>query len=90
MAMTSTIDRRNFQAGDRVYCVAYDEEWLLALDEERGRVVPAGWPMARVDWQHVTLVEASTEEGRLTMLREVAECSCPYRAPIARRQLESR
>ena len=36
---------RSFRAGDHVKHAPTGEEWELACDEERGEVMPSGWPM---------------------------------------------
>lgn len=61
-----------FRANEAVHVKSVDEDWLLAADERDGKVVCAGWPESVVDASECTLARATTEEGRLEMLKNVA------------------
>lgn len=80
-----------FRAGDVIKHVPTDEEWLLACDEEGGRVVCCGWPETMAEATDCTLVEAATDEERTEMLKVVASsCADQIRGRRAKRQLDSK
>ena len=62
-----------FRAGDTVKHEPTGEEWVLANDEEQGRVSACGYPPSLTEAQHCKLVEAATDEDRLSMLEQWAE-----------------
>jgi len=78
-----------FRAGDRVKHRPTGEVWILATDEDDGRVMPAGWPECQAMASDCELVEAATDEKRIRMLIRVADSVDPYsrRAATAGRQL---
>lgn len=86
---------RSFRAGDYVKHGPTGEEWELACDEERGDVMPSGWPMGIAKAEHCTLIEPATDEKRLAVLNEWAaegkgyEHEWDWRTITARRQISS-
>lgn len=78
-----------FRAGDHVRVASINESWLLACDEEHGRVTCAGWPEGSVEAEKCTLERAATDEERIKMLENVArQCRGEWRGRSARAQLE--
>jgi hypothetical protein len=75
-----------FRAGDTVKHGPTGETWLLACDQEREDVLPAGWPETLAKASDCTLVEAATDEQRLGTLQSTQGCE-GYRGSVARRQL---
>jgi hypothetical protein len=61
-----------FRAGDVVHHVPSGEDWQLACDEADGRVQPMGWPECAALASDCRMVEAATNERRLSTLRFVA------------------
>ncbi len=84
--MSETPMTRNFQAGDSVLHRPSGETWLLACDQERSYVYPAGWPECRASAADCVLVEAASEAERLATLGAVSH-SIGIRASLARQQL---
>ncbi len=86
---------RSFRAGDHVKHAPTGEEWELACDEERGEVMPSGWPMGIAKAEHCTLIEAATDEKRMEVLTAWAkegrgyEAERDWRTLAARRQISS-
>lgn len=82
---------RPFVAGDVVRHGPTGEEWILACDEERGEVMPCGWPMCIAKSQDCALVKAATEDERSAMLKtwvekNDSESGRDWRTLTARRQ----
>ena len=61
-----------FRAGDVVHHVPSGEDWQLACDEVDGRVQPMGWPECMARASDCRMVEAASDERRLSVLRLVA------------------
>lgn len=79
---------RTYRAGDVVRHLALDQEWLLACDEEHGRVAACGWPESWNRVEEVELVEGASDGVRLERLRETAAMQGnDSRAAAAQRQL---
>jgi hypothetical protein len=79
-----------FRAGDTVLHHPSEEEWILACDEENGRVSPCGWPETLAEAKDCELIAAATEPERLAMLRTWEQLpGSDYRIRAARRQLPS-
>lgn len=79
---------RTYRAGDVVRHLALDQEWLLACDEDHGRIAACGWPESWNRVEEVELVHAASDEERLERLRETAALhGGDSRAAAARRQL---
>lgn len=79
---------RTYRAGDVVRHLALGQEWLLACDEEHGRIAACGWPESWNRVEEVELVEEATDLVRLDRLRETAAMTGnDSRAEAARRQL---
>lgn len=79
---------RTYRAGDVVRHLARGQEWLLACDEEHGRVSACGWPSSWNRVEEVELVHAASDEERLERLRETAAMKGnDSRAAAAQRQL---
>lgn len=77
-----------FRAADRVHHTPCGEDWVLAVDEEGGRVMPAGWPESIAEAKDCTLLKAATDAERVGMLTDAAALSRgDTRALWARRQL---
>lgn len=68
------------RAGDTVRHTPSGEEWVLACDEEDGRVCPAGWPEATAAAYDCVLLKAASDIERMEMLRRVAFTSNNYGA----------
>jgi hypothetical protein len=87
---TRLAERTTLRAGDIVRTKTEPtEDWVLATDEEHGRVYPAGWPCTLADADELELIEAATDEKRLGMLRQVAAMTEPDpRRALAMQQLE--
>ena len=85
----------SFRAADIVHHVPSEEDWVLAIDEENGRVQPCGWPNTTADAKDCTLTTAATDEHRLVMLQKWAAMGKGYenerdsRTRTARRQVSS-
>ena len=85
----------SFRAADIVHHVPSGEDWVLAIDEENGRVQPCGWPNTMADSKDCTLTTAATDDHRLAMLEEWAaegkghERERDSRTRTARRQISS-
>ena len=82
---------RPLVAGDVVRHGPTGEEWILACDEDRGEVMPCGWPMCIAKAKDCALVKAATEDERAAMLKTWAEkqdseSSRDWRTLTARRQ----
>jgi hypothetical protein len=87
--LTAIPPRPLFRAGDTVRHAPSEEEWILACDEEGGRVSPCGWPETLAEAKDCELIAAATEEERLAMLKTWAHLSeRDYRTRAARRQLD--
>lgn len=90
----ATVAATKFRAGDEVHHAPSGEDWLLAGDEENGKVQPCGWPESIAEAKDCSLIEAATDEERLAMLNEWAKKGKGYeherdsRTRTARRQLE--
>ena len=84
---------RSFRAADSVRHEPSGEEWLLATDEENGRVQPWGWPESMAEAKDCQLIEPATDQERLDMLKTWAAEGKGYeherdsRTRAARRQL---
>jgi hypothetical protein len=96
MTMTSVSEQapRPFRAGDTVLHAPSGETWLLACDEDGGRVVACGWPESLVPASECSLVEAATDADRLELLKRVAASrgdhgAGSFRSRLAQRQLEA-
>ena len=61
-----------FRAGDLVHHGPCDEDWELACDEQDGEIICCGWPETMARASDCTLIEAATDECRLSVLAEVA------------------
>jgi len=82
---------RPLRAADVVKHGPTGEEWVLACDEERGEVMPCGWPMSIAKANDCTLVESATEYERESMLKTWSQKTDPesnrdWRTLTARRQ----
>lgn len=75
-----------FKAGDTVKHGPTGETWVLACDQDRREVLPAGWPETVAKAEDCVLVESASDTERLAMLRRVAG-SGSYRGSVARLQL---
>jgi hypothetical protein len=84
-----------FRAGDAVHHIPSGEDWLLATDEENGRVQACGWPESMADAKDCQLIAPATFRERLDMLKTWAAEGKGYeherdsRTRAARRQLSS-
>lgn len=79
-----------FRAADLIHHAPSGEVWVLAVDEESGRVMPAGWPESIAEAKDCTLIKAATDAERISMLWEIAKIpDSDMRASWARRQLEA-
>lgn len=82
-----------FRAGDTVWHAGSGETWVLAGDEENGRVSPCGWPESVSPAADCKRITVATDEERLKMLREWAaygkgaDHERDSRTSTARRQL---
>jgi hypothetical protein len=77
-----------FRAGDIVDHKPSDERWILATDEEYGQVLPLGWPESIAKAADCTLVKASSDEERISMLIQSAKLpSSDVRGRTAKRQI---
>ncbi len=66
-------ERAAFRAGDTVKHGPSGETWTLAIDERNGHVYWCGWPPdGSGKASDCTLVEATTDEARVEILRQVA------------------
>jgi len=68
------------------------EKWILACDQDRGEVMPCGWPMSIAFAKDCELVKSATEDERAAMLKTWAEkrdskSSRDWRTLTARRQV---
>jgi hypothetical protein len=75
-----------FRAGDVVKHGPTGETWWLAVDEERGEVMPAGWPETIARASDCTIERAASDEQHISALREVS-AGQGLRGSIARDQL---
>lgn len=86
---------RSFRAGDAVHHAPSGEDWLLATDEENGKVQACGWPESMAEAKDCQLLEPASDSKRLDMLKTWAAESKGYeherdsRTRAARRQLSS-
>jgi hypothetical protein len=80
--------RSSFRAGDVVKHRPSGEEWVLSCDEERGEVLPAGWPESVGKADDCDLVTQASDTTRMDTWRHVS-CIDGYRGAIARKQLEA-
>jgi hypothetical protein len=79
-----------FRAGDTVRHRSSEEEWILACDEEQGRISPCGWPETLAEAKYCELIAAATEPERIAMLKTWHQQSeSDHRTRAARRQLPS-
>jgi hypothetical protein len=84
-----------FRAGDTVQHGPSGEAWILAVDEENGRVQPCGWPESMAEAKDCQLVEPATDQERIDMLNTWAakgkggDHERDSRTRAARRQLEA-
>ena len=78
------------RAGDTVKHLPTGETWVLACDEDDGRVMPAGWPESEARSSDCVLIQSATDMERLEMLRRVAgqtnNYGTSYRTSLAKRQ----
>lgn len=65
-------ERKPLRAGDTVYHMPSKETWVLAADEEDGRVICCGWPETIAKASDCELREAATDTYRIKMLQDVA------------------
>ena len=65
-----TTDPTAFRAGDIVNHSPSGEAWILANDEDNGRVMPCGWPESMAEAKDCTIVKAATDDERMDMLRK--------------------
>lgn len=83
------------RAADIVHHAPSGDDWVLAVDEENGRVQPCGWPPTMADAKDCTLTTPATAEHRIVMLDEWAAEGKGYeherdsRTRAARRQISS-
>ena len=79
-----------YRAGDVVRHGPTCETWVLACDEEDGRVLPAGYPECTAAAADCELVTAATDVDRVEMLRRVAHATgghgASYRTSLAAEQ----
>ena len=64
-----------FRANDHVHHGPTGEDWTLACDEQDGEIICCGWPETMARASDCTLIQATTDAGRLRMLAQVAR-SC--------------
>ena len=77
-----------FRDADLVHHTPSGEDWILAVDEEHGRVMPAGWPESMAEAKDCTLFKAATDDERDKMLVSFAGMAgSDLRTCWARRQL---
>lgn len=77
-----------FRAGDVVKHHPTGETWILGTDECYGEVFPLGWPETSAKAKDCELVEAASEESRLSQLQQCAELpSSDIRGRTAKEQL---
>ena len=77
-----------FRAGDHVHHAPSGEDWVLACDQNRDDVQPAGWPETLARASDCALIRAASEAERMDMLTKVAAIRFPdYRGSVARDQL---
>lgn len=74
-----------FRAGDHVLHVPSSEVWELSTDEERGEVMPCGWPLCIAKASDCILVQSSTDDERRAMLAMWSGGGDDPRALAARR-----
>lgn len=84
---TDTAPQR-FRAGDHVKHRPSQERWVLACDQDRDEVIPAGWPESIAKAADCELIKAATDDERLTMLTNASKTGS-FRGGLAKRQLES-
>lgn len=80
---------RTYRAGDVVRHRELGEEWLLACDEEHGRVAACGWPESWNRVEEVELVLEASDDERLERLKETARGGTGSRGAAAREQLKA-
>jgi len=86
---------RSFRAGDTVHHTPSGEDWLLATDEENGKVQACGWPESMDDAKDCKILEPASDSERMDMLKKWAAEGKGYeherdsRTRAARRQLSS-
>jgi hypothetical protein len=91
----ASCSRSLFRAADIVHHAPSGEDWVLAVDEENGRVQPCGWPPTMADSKDCKLTTPATAEHRIVMLQEWAKEGKGYeherdsRTRAARRQISS-
>jgi hypothetical protein len=66
----ASCSRSLFRAADIVHHAPSGEDWVLAVDEENGRVQPCGWPPTMADAKDCTLTTPATDAHRREMLLE--------------------
>lgn len=82
-----------FRAGDHVHHKPSNENWVVACDEEGGKIMPSGWPCCLADAADCSLLKAATDAERLETLQGHAketkdhEAERDPRTITARRQL---
>lgn len=82
------------RAGDTVKHLPSGEQWTLACDEDRGRVMPCGWPESEAQASDYVLLRAATDDERMEMLHRFASkvggssFGTSYRTSIAKEQFE--
>jgi hypothetical protein len=77
------------RAGDEVLHRPSGEKWLLACDEVRGEIICCGWPETFARASDCELLEAATDEQRLSILQQVSRgAGSDTRGSRAQRQLE--
>lgn len=80
-----------FRAGDTVKHAGTGETWVLACDQEREWVTPAGWPECQARAADCTLVDPASDAERIDMLTRVSkpsgELGYSYRRSLAAHQL---
>lgn len=93
--VSATPCSRSFRAGDTVHHTPSGEDWLLATDEENGKVQACGWPESMAEAKDCQLLEPASDSERLDMLKTWAAEGKGYeherdsRTRAARRQISS-
>ena len=86
----TSCSRPLLRAADIVRHDPSGEDWVLAVDEENGRVQPCRWPPTIADAKDCTLSTPATDEQRLVMLADwTDEHERDLRTHTARRQISS-
>ena len=80
---------KKLRAGDVVTHRPSGETWVLATDEEDGRVYPCGWPETMANATDCDWTGRAPADDRITMLRQAAGVrdEGSVRRAVARRQL---